>query len=288
MTSRGWPAPAKLNLILHITGRRADGYHDLQTVFQFVDLCDELDFTVRDDGQINRSSDIAGLAAEDDLVVRAAKLLQSCADNKPGVDIHLRKQIPMQGGLGGGSSDAATTLVALNCLWQLNLDEQQLVEIGLKLGADVPVFIHGRACFAEGVGERFQDLEPDQCWYLIVRPDCEISTAELFNDPDLTRNTPPITIRDFLAGAGQNDCQAVAEKRFPQVAEVLEWLGKYCETRMTGTGSCVFGKFGDETAAKEVLDQLPLRWQGMVAKGQNQSPLLERQHKELLGRSQVG
>lgn len=274
--STGWPAPAKLNLFLHITGRRDDGYHLLQTVFQFLDFQDDLAFTIRDDGTVNRLSDGAGVPAEADLVVRAAKALQDHTGCRLGVDIEVVKYIPMQAGLGGGSSDAATTLLALNRLWDLELPVSELAMLGVKLGADVPVFLHGHAAFAEGVGEQLTDVDPPEPWYLIVRPDCSVSTAEIFNAGDLTRHTPPITIRDFLAGSGHNDCTPVVVKRYPQVAEVLDWLGKFSEAKMTGTGSTVFAAFADEAAADSALKQVPEPWFAHVCRGRNESPLLQR------------
>lgn len=282
MISRNWPAPAKLNLFLHIVGRRNDGYHLLQTVFQFLDFCDSLEFKIRDDGRITRSTHTPGVEEDDDLVIRAARALQSHSQCQLGVEIGIKKRIPMQGGLGGGSSDAATTLVALNQLWGLANSVEDLSAIGVKLGADVPVFIAGNAAFAEGVGDKLSPVEPPEQCYLVVRPDCEIATSEIFNASDLTRNTPPITIRDFLAGAGHNDCQPVAEKRYPEVAQVIEWLGKTANPRMTGTGSCVFAAFATEEEAKSVLQRLPERWQGIVCQGLNRSPLCKRLQQDKL------
>ncbi len=276
MISRNWPAPAKLNLFLHIVGRREDGYHLLQTVFQFLDFCDTLNFNIRDDGKITRMNDISGVKAEDDLIVRAARALQNYSQGQLGVDIGIKKQIPMQGGLGGGSSDAATSLVALNQLWNLDLSIEELSVIGVKLGADVPVFINGTAAFAEGVGEKLSPVEPAEQYYLVVRPDCEIATEEIFNASDLTRNTPPITIRAFLAGAGHNDCQTVAVKQYPEVGQVIDWLGEFANPRMTGTGSCVFAAFASEHEAKSVQERLPERWLGIVSQGKNRSALCER------------
>ena len=278
--SAGWPAPAKLNLFLHVTGRRDDGYHLLQTVFQFLDFCDELIFDVRRDTSIRRISDCPGLPADSDLVVRAARALQAHTGTGLGVDIHVSKHIPMQAGLGGGSSDAATTLRALNRLWGLELPVGELAAIGVKLGADVPVFLHGHAAFAEGVGEELTDLEPAEEWYLIIHPDCSVSTAEIFNDADLTRHTPPITIRDFLTGAGHNDCEAVVFRAFPEVAEAARWLGQFAEVRMTGTGACLFARFADKGAAETIMEQLPEKWSGFVARGLNDSPLKKRLRAE--------
>jgi 4-diphosphocytidyl-2-C-methyl-D-erythritol kinase len=271
-----WPAPAKLNLFLHITGRREDGFHLLQTVFQFLDYGDELYFTLRDDGVVSRVSDLPGVAAESDLVVRAARLLQAETGCPRGVDIRVEKRLPMGGGLGGGSSDAATTLVALNALWRLGLPEERLAALGLGLGADVPVFVRGRAAWAEGVGERLEPVDLPEPWYLVLVPPVGVATAAVFGAPELTRDCPAITIRDFLAGMGENVCEPVVRRRFPAVAEALDWLAGYAPSRMTGTGCCVFAAFADESEARGVLAQLPAGWSGFVARGRNRSPLLER------------
>lgn len=282
MISRHWPAPAKLNLILHITGRREDGYHLLQTVFQFIDFSDSLDFALRNDGVISRRSNWHGVAETDDLIVRAAKALQLESSCQQGVDIHLEKKLPAGGGLGGGSSDAATTLVALNQLWDLGLSVDQLVDIGLKLGADVPVFMRGKAAWAEGIGEKLTPIDPRESWYLVIKPDCCISTVEVFNSSDLTRNTPPIRIRDFLRDGGHNDCESVVKNLYPEVAEALDWLGQLSDARMTGTGSCVFAGFDNQQQAESAYEKLPQGWEGFVAKGLNHSPLLTRLEQENL------
>ena len=278
--SRHWPAPAKLNLMLHITGRRQDGYHLLQTVFQFIDFSDSLDFSIRDDDVISRQSDWQVVAEADDLIVHAAKLLQQMSACNLGADINLQKRLPTGGGLGGGSSDAATTLVALNYLWGLELSIEQLAEIGLQLGADVPVFVHGKAAWAEGVGERLTAIEPEESWYLVLRPDCSVSTKEVFNLSDLTRNTPAIRIRDFLEDGGHNDCESVVRNLYPQVAEALDWLGQFAVARMTGTGSCIFAGFDKQQQAESVHEKLPQGWEGFVAKGLNNSPLQIRLEQE--------
>ncbi len=271
---QAWPAPAKINLFLHITGRRQDGYHELQTVFQFLDYADELFFRVRDDPLIRRVSPLPGVDPEQDLTLRAARRLQGVGLVRLGVDIDLRKRIPMGAGLGGGSSDAATVLVALNHLWGLGLSRQELSGIAIELGADVPIFIFGQAAWAEGVGERLRPVEPDQPWYVLVIPDCRIQTAEIFAAPELTRNSPPSKITDLSSGLGRNDCEALVRNRYPEVGEVLDWLGP--DARLTGTGSCVFCPFGSEAEAYAKLASLPQRWQGFVAKGSNRSPLLTR------------
>ncbi|MGN2625306.1 4-(cytidine 5'-diphospho)-2-C-methyl-D-erythritol kinase [Stutzerimonas balearica] len=277
------PAPAKLNLMLHVLGRREDGYHELQTLFQFLDHGDELTFARREDGQIRLLSDLPGVDHESNLIVRAARLLQQQGDDVPGADITLVKRLPMGGGIGGGSSDAATTLLGLNRLWNLGLDLDRLAQLGLSLGADVPVFVRGHAAFAEGVGERLQAVELPEPWYLVAVPQVSVSTAEIFSDPELTRNTPPITVRSLLAGGGHNDCQPVVEKRYPQVRNALSLLNKFVPARMTGTGACVFGSFPNEGEADKVRRQLPATLPSFVARGSNVSMLhrmLERLEQE--------
>ncbi len=274
--SADWPAPAKLNLMLRVTGRRADGYHELQTVFQFVDWHDSLDFRLRPDGEIRRLGELPGVPEQDDLVVRAARLLRSRCPGAPGVDIRLRKRLPMGGGLGGGSSDAATVLVALNRLWGCGLPETDLAELGLRLGADVPIFVHGRAAWAEGVGERLQAVDLPEPWYLLLLPPVHVSTGEIFAAPELTRNSRPITIRAFVAGDRRNDCLPVVRDRYPEVAQALEWLGNYAEARMTGTGACVFAAFDTRAQAEAVLAQMPAGWTGRVTHAANRSALRDR------------
>ena len=277
---RPWPAPAKLNLFLHILGRRADGYHELQTCFQFVDLCDEITFEVRQDGEIRRSSEFAGVSEEADLCVRAARALQQASGTPLGADISLLKRIPIGAGLGGGSSDAATCLVALNHLWGLNLSTDELAALGLKLGADVPVFVRGRVAWAEGVGERitllYPPLAPAENNYLILKPNVFVSTAAVFQDPELTRNSPPITIHGFLATGGMNDCLGVVRRRFSEVAQAFDWLSSFGAARLTGTGACVFLACASEARGREILREVPAVWTGFLARGLNDSPLLER------------
>lgn len=278
--SRDWPAPAKLNLFLHVVGRRADGYHLLQTVFQFLDYSDQLGFSVRSDGRLLRRSNYADIEPENDLVIRAARALQTATGCDLGAEILIRKQIPAGGGLGGGSSDAATTLVALNRIWSLGLSTGRLAEIGLTLGADVPVFVRGHTAWAEGVGELLTEIELQECWYLVIVPDCHIATAEIFRHPDLTRNTPAITIRDFLKSGGHNDCEPVVRRLYPEVAAVLDWLGQSADARLTGTGACVFAVFSSRQAAEQIHASLPSKWRGFVARGLNRSPLLARLEQE--------
>jgi 4-diphosphocytidyl-2-C-methyl-D-erythritol kinase len=273
-TAQGpWPAPAKLNLFLHITGRRADGYHELQTVFQFLDHADRLYFGQRDDSEIRRFGGPAGVSAVDDLCVRAAGLLQAHAGITQGVDIYNEKILPVGGGLGGGSSDAATTLFALNRLWNLGLDTGELAGLGLQLGADVPVFLHGRASWAEGVGEILTPVELPESWFLVLNPNVSVSTAAVFSDTELTRDTPRMTIRDLLSGDGRNDCEAVVRRRYPEVAAALDWLNSHSPARMTGTGACVFAAFDTETEAREIAVRVPSKWNAFVARGLNRSPL---------------
>jgi len=274
-----WPAPAKLNLFLHILGRRPDGYHELQTCFQFVDLCDEITIEVRTDGLIRRAVEVPGLPAEADLCIRAAKALQAASGSALGADISLAKKIPVGGGLGGGSSDAATCLIALNHLWGINLPQEKLAAIGLKLGADVPVFVHGRVAWAEGVGERLTPLYPPQAPmeanYLILKPNVFVSTAAVFQDPELTRNSAPITIHGFLASGGRNDCLGVVRRRYPEVAHALDWLSVYGSARLTGTGACVFLACENKDLAQEVMRKVPPEFECFLARGLNDSPLLE-------------
>jgi 4-diphosphocytidyl-2-C-methyl-D-erythritol kinase len=271
-----WPAPAKLNLFLHVTGRRPDGYHELQTVFQLIDLADELRFAQRTDGEIRRLSGPAEVPEADDLCIRAARSLQSVAGRPVGIDIRLGKRIPVRGGLGGGSSDAATTLVALNEIWGLRLPVEALAEIGLGLGADVPLFVHGRSAWGEGVGERLTPLALPARFFAVVFPGVGIPTAEVFQAPELTRKTPKTTIRGFLQAGGRNDCEPVVTGRSPEVRRALAWLSERGEVRMTGTGSCVFASFGDRASAETALEGLPRGWRGFVARGLDRSPLQER------------
>ncbi|RTZ78799.1 MAG: 4-(cytidine 5'-diphospho)-2-C-methyl-D-erythritol kinase [Gammaproteobacteria bacterium] len=268
-----WPAPAKLNLMLRVTGRREDGYHDLQTVFQFLEQSDLLRFRLRDDGQIRCTTPLEGVDEEHNLAVLAARALRERCPSAQGVDIEVHKTLPMGGGLGGGSSNAATTLVVLNRLWNCNLDLHELATIGLQLGADVPVFVHGQAAWAEGVGERLQPLKPLEPWYLVIRPACQVSTAEVFCDSELTRDAEPIKIRDFLAGRDENTCEPLVRARHPAVDEAIEWLDGYTRGRLTGTGSCVFGRFENREQAEAAFSALPGHMSGFVSRGLNRSPL---------------
>jgi 4-diphosphocytidyl-2-C-methyl-D-erythritol kinase len=280
-----WPAPAKLNLFLHIVGRRPNGYHELQTCFQFVDLTDDIYLQVRLDGQIRRLRGAPGVTEESDLCVRAARALQAATGSTLGADIDVDKRIPMGAGLGGGSSDAATCLVALNQLWGIDWPLSRLAALGLSLGADVPVFVQGRAAWAEGVGEILTPLLPPEAPaevnYLIIKPNVFVSTAEVFQDPELTRNSPPITIHGFLASGGSNDCLGVVRRRYPEVAQALDWLSTFGNAdggpaRLTGTGACVFVALESRERGQEILSQLPPRLEAFLVRGLNESPLLER------------
>lgn len=270
------PAPAKLNLFLHVTGRRPDGYHLLQTVFQLLDHGDTLHFDVRDDGIIRRTSNIAGVAESSDLIVRAAKLLQSATGKTLGVDIAIDKRLPMGGGLGGGSSDAATTLIALNHLWQTGMTRTELMTLGLQLGADVPFFLFGQNAFAEGVGETLAPITTPDCWFVVIEPGVAISTISIFSEPELTRDTKPVKMSDFSGAPvsfGKNDLQVVAAKQFPPVAEAIKWLKTYGDARMTGSGACVFCALTHEYQADEILEAVPGHWKAWKAKAIAQHPL---------------
>ena len=282
------PAPAKLNLFLHVTGRRPDGYHLLQTVFQLLDHGDTLHFGLRADGAIRRTTELPGVPEEQDLIVRALRLLQAEFQRRhgrlpPGLDVAVDKRLPMGGGLGGGSSDAATALMAANHLWQAGLGREQLMALGLPLGADIPFFIYGQTAFAEGVGEALQPVAVPDCWYVVIEPGVAVPTAAIFCAEDLTRDTKPVRITDFsrhltsqtgLGGFGKNDLQAVATRLFPPVAQAVEWLGKYGAARMTGSGACVFCAFATEGEADEVLSNVPSPWTAWKAKSLARHPLL--------------
>jgi 4-diphosphocytidyl-2-C-methyl-D-erythritol kinase len=277
MNNERWPAPAKINLFLHIVGRRTDGYHELQTLFQLLDFGDEMQFWPNNDKRITVSGNYPEIRPTDDLIFQAASLLKKVTGINQGISISITKRIPMGGGLGGASTDAATTLVALNQIWKSGLSVEELAELGLSLGADVPVFIHGRSAWAEGIGERLEPLSLPEQWYLVIHPGCQVITGRVFNDPDLTRNSSPITIRDFKSGACRNDCEAVVFREFPQIAEAADWLGQWTKARLTGTGACIFGGFNSIQSANNVFERLPEKWQGFVSKGINTSPLLARQ-----------
>lgn len=271
-----WPAPAKLNLFLHVTGRRADGYHELQTLFQLIDLCDTVAISVREDGQIERPVGPPEVPCEADLTVRAARALQSATGTRLGASLKVRKRIPQGGGLGGGSSDAATTLLALNEMWNCGLSLSELASLSRPLGADVPVFVQGSSAWAEGVGERLTPVTLPAKWYVVIYPGVSMSTREVFQSPELTRNSPLITIRAFFESGGRNDCEPVVRARAPQVAEALEWLARFAPARLTGTGSCVFSACGSAGDAERLAARVPDRWMSFVAEGLNTSPVHER------------
>ncbi len=278
MSSLSLISPAKLNLMLHITGQRDDGYHQLQTLFQLLDYGDTLHYQTRNDANLQLSPAIDGVAMEDNLIIRAARLLQQRSPKAVGADIRLEKILPMGGGIGGGSSNAATTLLALNQLWELHLSIDQLAEIGLQLGADVPVFVRGHSAWAEGVGEQLQAIDIPESWYFVAKPDCEVSTAEIFSHKRLTRNTSPITIAAVFKQGGHNDCEAVVRACYPEVDAAMKWLNSLGLTtdtnpaKLTGTGACVFAQCPDRESAEQILHQLPSGLQGFIAKGVNISP----------------
>jgi len=265
-------SPAKLNLMLHITSQRDDGYHNLQTAFQFIDLNDTLTFN-KTDRKIQRISGNEQVAEKDDLIIKAAKLLQQHGSTTQGVDISIHKNIPMGGGLGGGSSNAATTLMALNYLWDLQLNSNELQQIGLQLGADIPVFIFGQNAWAEGVGEELKAIKLPKIWFLIIHPQVFVSTGQIFSSKHLTRDCHPITIRAFLEGSGRNVCEPVACELYPEIQNAIDWLNQFSPARMTGTGACIFANFDSAEKANIVKSQIPEKWTGFVAKGLNENPV---------------
>jgi 4-diphosphocytidyl-2-C-methyl-D-erythritol kinase len=271
-----WPAPAKLNLFLHVTGRRVDGYHELQTLFQLIDLCDTIAISVREDGRIERPVGPPDVPCEADLTVRAARALKSATGTRLGASLSVRKRIPRGGGLGGGSSDAATALLALNEVWGCGLSLNELASLALPLGADVPVFVQGSSAWAEGVGERLTPVTLPGTWYVVIYPGVAVSTREVFQSPELTRNSPLITIRAFFESGGRNDCEPVVRARAAPVAEALEWLARFAPARLTGTGSCVFSACGSASDAERLAARVPDRWMSFVARGLNTSPVHER------------
>jgi 4-diphosphocytidyl-2-C-methyl-D-erythritol kinase len=270
-----WPAPAKLNLFLHVTGRRPDGYHELQTVFQLIDLCDTIGISVREDALIERVSGPSQVDPESDLTVRAARALQNATGTRTGASLRVVKRVPIGGGLGGGSSDAATVLLALNTLWGCGATIDDLARLGLPLGADVPVFVRGSSAWGQGVGEDLQPLELPDGWYVVIHPGVHVGTRDVFQSPELTRNSPIITIRAFFQSGGRNDCEPVVRARFPEVAEALDWLGRFAPARLTGTGSCIFAPCATAIEAERLAARVPDRWRSFVARGLNRSPVHE-------------
>jgi 4-diphosphocytidyl-2-C-methyl-D-erythritol kinase len=271
-----WPAPAKLNLMLRITGQRSDGYHLLQTVFQFIELCDWITFHPVDDGRVSLLNLIPGVPEEDDLTVRAARLLKAETGCEQGVCIEVKKNLPMGGGLGGGSSDAATTLVVLNALWGLQLSMEKLMGLGLTLGADVPVFVYGYSAWAEGVGEKLERIDIPEQWFVVIKPDCHVDTKEIFLSKNLTRDSKSIRIADFIAGQHQNDCLGVVRERYQSVKDALVDLSGFSEARLTGTGACVFAQFDSEKTASSAYQSLQKKWRAYLVKGTNESPLFSK------------
>lgn len=266
-------APGKLNLFLHINGRRDDGYHELQTLFQFIDFADELAIDVTPCGPIKFQTAIAGINTADNLIVKAANMLKAYSQTKHGAQIDLLKKLPMGAGIGGGSSDAATTLMVLNKLWKLDLPLSELAVIGRKLGADVPIFIFGQAAFAEGIGDVMTPAKIDERWYLLLIPKVAVSTAEVFCDPELPRNTPKFDLTQFNYNETRNDCQTIVAKNYPKVAQALQWLVEYAPARMTGTGSCIFAPFTDEQTARAAATRCPMEFSARICRGLNRSPL---------------
>ncbi|GAB7219489.1 4-(cytidine 5'-diphospho)-2-C-methyl-D-erythritol kinase [Vibrio comitans] len=272
-TATTWPSPAKLNLFLYITGRRANGYHELQTLFQFINFGDELTITANNSGKVTVTPELAGVPLEQNLIWKAAAALQAHSQCQFGANIHIKKVLPMGGGIGGGSSNAATTLVALNYLWGLDIPLSQLAEIGLSLGADVPVFVQGFAAFAEGVGENLTQVTPVEKWYLVVRPDVSIATVDIFTHPDLTRDTKKRSWNELDSSPYENDCEKIVRLLYPEVDKQLSWLLQYAPSRLTGTGSCVFAEFDTQLEAETILRKLPENTTAFVAQGNNISPL---------------
>jgi len=270
---RRYPAPAKLNLFLHVVGRRPDGYHLLQTAFRLIDLCDWLRFTPRENGEVRLARAIPGVAEDENLVVRAARLLQADGQARAGVEIDLEKNIPIGGGLGGGSSDCATTLAVLNRLWGLKLPAERLAEMALALGADVPFFLFGRNAFGEGIGERLARLDLPQAWYVVLVPPVSVPTRVIFAAPELTRNSKTIKISGFSAGFGRNDLEPVVCRRHAEVAAHLEWLRQFGDARMSGSGACVFAEFAAEREARSVHSRMPAEMRGFVVRGLDRQPL---------------
>lgn len=267
------PAPAKLNLFLNVLDRREDGYHNLQTVFQFIDFTDQLHFSLNDSRKITLDTPELSIPHEDNLIYRAAKLLQNKTNTLLGAHIKLDKNLPMGGGIGGGSSNAATTLVALNQLWQTELSKQDLIKLASQLGADVPIFIHGEAAYGTGTGDVFTNIELNEPWYVILIPPVTVSTHEIFSHPQLTRNNQPITISDFLSHGGSNSLEKLVKSLYPEVGHALDWLNQFGFARMSGSGSTVFSGFAEKIQAEKVASQIQAPFKGVVAKGCNKSPL---------------
>jgi len=273
MTTLSLTSPAKLNLFLHITGRRANGYHELQTIFQLLDYGDDITIESRTDRQITLNPEIPGVPNDDNLIIKAAQLLQQTSQTPLGANITIKKRLPMGGGLGGGSSNAATTLIGLNHLWKTGIGADALSELGLHLGADVPVFVHGSSAWAEGIGEILTPLTLPEHWYLVVKPPCHVATEKIFSHEQLTRDTSAIKVATFFEQGGHNDCEKAVSQSYPEVAKALQWLRQFGVAQLTGTGACVFASFTDYNQAKAVLDITPSEWKCFIAKGINHSPI---------------
>ena len=269
------PAPAKLNLFLHITGKREDGYHNLQTIFQILDYSDEVTLSLRQDGLINRTSGLSDVPPEQDLIVKAAQALKDHTGTSYGANVGVEKRLPVGGGIGGGSSDAATTLLGLNAMWQCDLNKTDLLAIAATLGADVPVFVNGYSAWAEGIGEQLTVLNLPELWYLVIHPGVFISTAKLFSSEVLTRDKAILRIRDFPDADNENVFESVVRKTHSEVDKSLNWLSNYSAARMTGTGSCLFASFESRQEAEDVLKQVPVEWSAFIAKAVNKSPVFE-------------
>ena len=283
---QSWLAPAKLNLFLHITGRRADGYHTLQTVFQFLDYGDDLEFSVTDNGRIVLLTPLSGVPENNNLAVRAAELLKRASGTRQGTVIRIKKLLPLGGGLGGGSSDAATTLLALNSLWGAKLTVTELASLGLALGADVPVFVHGHAAWAEGIGEILTPIEPEETWYLVVVPPVHVSTAKVFSNSELTHYSQAITIRDFQEGRGRrNDLEPIVRRIYSEVNRALSLLEEFGEPRLSGSGGCVFLELKEAEQGQRILQSIPKPFTGFVARGMNRHPLYMMSHGMQSGRA---
>lgn len=278
LTQLSLSAPAKLNLMLHILNRREDGYHNLQTLFQFLDYSDELIFTRTPNQEISISPELQGLKPEDNLIYKAALLLQQHTKSTYGAEIECKKILPMGGGLGGGSSNAATTLLALNYLWKTNLNHSELAKLGLQIGADVPVFIYGKSAWAQGVGEKLEAVEElAEPYFLVINPNIEVNTGRIFSHKELTRNSPASSIRTALANGGRNDCEPLVRKLYPEIDKALNLLNKFSKAKLTGTGGCVFASFDKKECAQKAHREIPADWISFIAKGVNTSPT----HKKL-------
>ncbi len=269
------PAPAKINRFLHINAQREDGYHEIQTIFQFIDLADQLTFTINKAGKLNLHYSNSSINAKTNLIMRAAKALHEATSCNVGIDISITKNIPIGGGLGGGSSDAATTLLALNHLWQTKLTTSQLIEIGVKLGADIPIFIHGHSAWAEGIGDQLQTIDLPEGWMVLIAPPVHVATAEIFFDKALSRDTSPCKMSASLVDTGHNDCEPIVRQHYPEVAKALDWLSGFAPARITGTGGCIFAAVASQKDAEAIIEKMPKNCKGFVVHTLNQSPVMD-------------